>query len=131
MPKPKIRTSSNADNNGSGLPRANADPPTEAADSNGNRRYSASAHTAIKYSKIKVMTLNARSIRSKWRRDIIEAQCEVENYDVLIVTESWLQKEITSSQIEFDNYRIASRSDRKSRLDNKPPGGGGLHFCKE
>ena len=77
------------------------------------------------------MTFNARSIRSKLRRDVIEAQSEVESFDVLIITESWLTEEFLDSHISLDNYTVAARAERK-KVENsdRSPGGGVIIYVK-
>ena len=71
------------------------------------------------------MTFNATSIRSKARRDIIETVSEIEDFDLLIITETWLTEDFADGMISFSRYNLAVRSDRfKTSSCNKPPGGG-------
>ena len=76
------------------------------------------------------MTYNAMSLRNSLRRDIIEAQSEVENFDVLVLTESWLTESFLDSHISLTNYTVAARAERKEPEDKKSPGGGVIIYVK-
>ena len=72
------------------------------------------------------MTLNARSLIEKGRRDIIEASIQFENHDILIFTETWWRDFIPSSILEFHNYSLAARSDRSTDPTKQIHTGGGV-----
>lgn len=59
-----------------------------------------------------ILNLNIRSLPKKWAH--FRALVEKSNYDVIILTESWLRSEISDNQICLDNYNIA-RKDRPTR----------------
>ena len=77
------------------------------------------------------MTLNVRSFRSSWKRILFEAMIDLEDYDVITLTETWLTDEFTDGMLAIDGYHLAVRAERKKRLDDKPPGGGVAIYVKK
>ena len=71
------------------------------------------------------MGFNAHSLINKDRRDLLELGVQYQNFDILIISETWWQKELPDSILHLSNYLLASRSDRKSP-DNNIHGGGGV-----
>ena len=60
---------------------------------------------------LKIIHLNVRSLKDKI--DIIEA--EFMSYDVICITETWLNNYITDNQISIPNFHLPFRKDRQSR----------------
>ena len=78
------------------------------------------------------MTLNICSFRLLKKRRVFETMIIYENYDVIILCESWFEAKFMDSFIGINQYTIAARIDRKvnQRNANKPPGGGVIIYVK-
>ena len=53
-----------------------------------------------------------RSLRKPSKRHEFEALIETENYDVMILGETWFTIEFTDAMIQFEKYNLVSRCDR-------------------
>ena len=56
---------------------------------------------------------------------------DIEEYDVITLTETWLTDEFTDGMLSMENYNLAARAERKRRTDGKPPGGGVAIYVKK
>ena len=70
-------------------------------------------------------------MRNKLRRDIIEAQTHIEDFDVLVITESWLTSQYQDNHVQFSNYNIAARAERNQINGERAPGGGVIIYVKK
>lgn len=70
---------------------------------------------------VRTLYLNARSVANKIL-DIEELVTSIAP-DIMIITETWLNDSITSSELEMLSYRVAARKDR---IDTHNGRGGGV-----
>ena len=123
-PKPSLHT------DGGGSSRCGADDSTitAAQEYDGPKR---DGHYGLfRQTTLKILNLNVHSFRAPSRRDILEAKIEIENYDILLLTETWLTNAIPDSLIQLQNYDLAARADRPVP-DEKNAGGGVLIYTKK
>ena len=77
------------------------------------------------------MGYNTRSLLQKSRRDLLELGVEYENFDILVITETWWKKELPSAILQLAKYTLAARTDRKTPPTDKHPGGGVAIYVKK
>ena len=80
---------------------------------------------------IKIMTININCLRSMTKRLLFEAKLTVENFDVIILTETCWDNNITPGMTQFANYNVASRADRTTDPNPKKYGGGTAILVKK
>ena len=56
---------------------------------------------------------------------------DIEDYDVLCLSETWLTDEFTDGMIELSQYNLASRAERVKKEDGTHPGGGVAIYVKK
>ena len=71
--------------------------------------------TIRNYIKIYTYYQNARSLRRKYHEFIENTDILAEDYDVLVITETWLNKDILRSEFVIFNYNLY-RTDRKKDI---------------
>ena len=71
---------------------------------------------------LSIFHLNIQSIIPKL--DLIK--CEVEAYDVIVFSESWLKPEVKNESLSIENFLLPFRTDRCDR-----PGGGGIVYVRD
>ena len=78
------------------------------------------------------MTLNILSFRQLKKRRLFETMIIHEQYDIVILTETWFEPKFLDSFVGIDQFTIAARIDRKvnQRNINKPPGGGVIIYVR-
>ena len=70
---------------------------------------------AVSPATLAFLLVNARSICSQHRRTELEFHVELERPDALAITETWL--DTSSKHIDFTNYELISRRDRRTHDD--------------
>ena len=65
------------------------------------------------------------------KRLIFESIIDVEDFDVIILTETWWTTKVTSGLVQFDKYNIVARSDKTLPPDSKKYGGGAAILVKK
>ena len=73
---------------------------------------------------LKTLSINMRSLRSKTKRLKFEALLTLGDFDIIALTETWWTSSLTHGLVQFDNYNVASRSDRILPENSKAYGGG-------
>ena len=76
------------------------------------------------------MTLNCRSLRKQSKRKILEALVVFENYDIMILTETWYTDDFNDAMIQINRYNLALRADRV-KVTKKTRGGGVAIYVKK
>ena len=71
---------------------------------------------------LKVLHLNIRSLRNISHRSQLRELNSREQFDIITISESWLNTTITSTEIQLDGYKLF-------RLDRLHKGGGGVCAC--
>ena len=70
-------------------------------------------------SKLKIAHLNARSLKTRGHLLQVRELMREKDYDVLAVSESWLNSTVTNAEVEIDGYKL-------TRLDRLGKSGGGV-----
>lgn len=76
---------------------------------------------------MKCIYLNARSILSEFKIDILREMCYKQKFDIVAVAETWLNEGVRDAEVHIEGYTMY-RSDRKEV--NKVRGGGLLLYVK-
>lgn len=70
-------------------------------------------------SKINIAHLNIRSLKNREHLVQLKELVYKNNYDIFVVTESWLNSTVTNAEVSLEGYKL-------SRLDRKKERGGGV-----
>ena len=70
-------------------------------------------------SKLKIADLNVRSLKTRSHLLQVRELMQEKDYDVLAVSESWLNSTVTNAEVEIDGYKL-------TRLDRQGKSGGGV-----
>ena len=71
-----------------------------------------SSYSEILKSGLSVMHLNIQSLRTKLT--ILDA--EIQQYDIVVLTETWLNQSIQNTELILSNFQPSFRRDRKDRI---------------
>ena len=86
------------------------------SDRNGGTILNSRPSEAVGLDLIKFMSVNARNLRGRDRRDILQGVAEIENVSVLLVQETRYDSNFSDGEVEIGGYSLASRSDRINKL---------------
>jgi hypothetical protein len=79
---------------------------------------------------IKIAHINIRDLMSKSKLHDMRTILHIHNYDVFVITESWLWKNISDDEIQIPGYQML-RTDRPNIRTYNKRGGGILTYVKE
>lgn len=80
--------------------------------------------TKIKYDKLTVYYQNVRGLRTKTHT--FYKNLTMSNYDIIILSETWLNNSVMSSELFENRYKVYRRDRETSGFHNKKEGGGAL-----
>ena len=86
------------------------------SDNNGGTMLNSRSSEAVGLDLIKFMSVNARNLRGRDRRDILQGVAKIENISVLLVQETRYDSNFSDGEVEIGGYSLASRSDRINKL---------------
>ena len=78
-------------------------------DSNENDESNEDTHKEPKRNKISLVHINCQSLKNK----LAKLEIEAEEHDVVLLTETWLHKDIANNELVLDGFENLARKDRE------------------